>query len=729
MIELLLLPFLISTLIIYIINHFISPTFLSSLISFSLSTIIYYFLLRGRFRSQLVELKTFLWRKNLILSFIIIFFFALSLAWVLSPLVQTIKLGGIDFFQFPGPWDYAKHLYSITAINLGTLPPQMPFFPSVTMHYYYGYYLIPAALSLLLYLPQTTIIYAYVILTDTIGLLLLLKLFSHFIQSPLLKALALSIVIFSTGWDIIPITLFRIEGFSHHIELWTQIYKVGLTVYNTYNALLWTPQHFLSAIVTLVMVYYLIFLKKQSVVFFILCYIYVALSSLFILIILNFWLLLIFIFYPKSRFFLFKIGFFSGLLLIPYVHESLGKGNILSFYSINPFPFVKSPYFLLSQLINLILTFISEYGPLIFILPFLFFWKNKNLKQKAFPLILGLSIPILVTWFIHSSEPNDFAMKLILPIQLCLAGIYVMAVEKTKNIFWKIVLLILIFLTLLFSGLGYTYEFYYRWKERKVLDFPTSQLISSVRNLDPKYSIAVITPDEWTFYLPSLAFHSLYSPYLFDSVTYLGQNNPQNQFTQYEQQTNLLINKPDVAPNLTSLISLRNTNFKELSIFFESYPFDGLLVNNFIDVKEGRNPWKDIFSKIGTESTNLTSNFTLYNRKSLVQQLRNQNIAIDYNQILTLIPKDRTFKLTAGIWYLAICPEGKNEENRHVALDLEDFYSVIGDTSLPVDSCVGNLFSLDQDKNILLSLQAKNIQKIYALPVKNVMIIKDFKNE
>lgn len=718
MIKLLLLPFLVPTLVIYITNHFLNPTFSSALFSFSLSIIVCSFFLKKELKLSFLELRTFLWSKDHIPSLILIVFFLLNLAWVLSPLVQTIKLGGIEFFQFPGPWDYAKHLYSITAINQKTLPPHMPFFPSITMSYYYGYYLIPASLTLLFHLPQTTVIYIYVILTDVVGLFLLLKLFSHFIQSSFLKASALAIVIFSTGWDIIPITLFRIEGFSHHIELWTQLHKVGLTVYNTYNALLWTPQHFFAALVSLVMVYFLFFAKKQNVIFLILCYIFVALSSLFILITLTIWLGIIFIVYSKSRLLLLKIGISSFIFLIPYLRESLGKDNILSFYFINPFPFVKPASFTLSQQINLFLTLISEYGPLIFIFPLILFLKVRYRGKKYLAPTLALGLPILITWFVHSPEPNDFAMKLILPIQLSLAAVYVMTVEKTKNIFWKVILLIIVFSTVFISGLGYTYEFYYRWKERKVLDYPTSQLISSIRKLSPQYSLAVVTQDEWVYYLPSLAFHSLYSPYLFDSVTYLGQGDKLKQFARYEEQTNLLISKPDIATSLPSLISIKNNHLKELSGFFGQYLYDGLLVNNFVGVKGGRNPWRDILSKIKVDSIDLTTDFTLYNRASLVQQLYNQAIVVDSNQINILIPKDRSFKLTAGIWYLAVCPEGEDEDKRHITLDMEDFYTVIEDASVPVNGCVGNLFSLNQDKNILLSLRAKNIHSIYALPIK-----------
>src|SRR3989338_6631870 len=121
------------------------PLILSAVISIFTS----YFLAKDHIKESLRQLQyLFLSPKNIPQIILIVVLIGL-LARVLSPMSFPIKIDNFTLLQFNGLGDYYKHLYTMVPLIHDGIPPKHPYFPPETMSYYFGFYTIPVAFSII----------------------------------------------------------------------------------------------------------------------------------------------------------------------------------------------------------------------------------------------------------------------------------------------------------------------------------------------------------------------------------------------------------------------------------------------------------------------------------------------------------------------------------------------------------------------------------------------------
>jgi len=644
-------------------------------------------------------------------SLLLIIFNLILIGFVLSPYIKLTNVNNFISVGYSSVTDLFKHSYVVTSLKTFGLPLQHPYFPPAAFSYYYGYYLIPALFSKLWPQFQNYFVYFYILLTDFLSIFVLYSIINKIIKNNFLRFSALSLVIIGMGMDIFPMFIGGELNHPNLIEMWSISNHLGLRVDNTYVSLLWTPQHFFAAALSLLFIYKII-QKKSTLWFLIPVFSFVCLSSAFVALALALAILLIFLLIPHKKREIISIGIISVILLFPYFISVFGKGvSIFQFYHFLPYHFIEGKQFL-----NYLLTLLSEYGLIFFLLPLLIPIYIKRIGIRyTLGLFLCVYVPIVITWFVRSSGYNDFALRGIVLSQLLAIILFVASIEMTSRRLVKYILIGIIYLNLIISCSGFVFEYISRWKTRQILDPYASELILKLRSLDDSQLFAAAGKDEWIYKIPPLAFKPIYTSNLYDSGGYL-QDDPQKTFGKYEAQEKDIYFSPNIGKNITEIISQRNHYLSTINHFLSNYQYDWIIFDNRMGVKTGLNFWVAFFEKIGVNSWKLTNTFTAFNRQNLIQQLATQKIIIDQAQKQIYKITDNKISLPSGFWYLVMCNEQKN--NTILSFEPENTYSIFS-SSISGGSCIGNFIYL-KNNSLYKLIDSHNQQvNIYPVTLKN----------
>ncbi len=600
----------------------------------------------------------------------LIFFEICTLLFVLSPLVLTQTINGFKFYEFTGINDYYKHVYAITAILNRGLPPVHPYYPNANLSYYYGYYLIPAAIAKVTGVGYNVVMWLYPPLTIALTLAFLYSLSKLFITSKWVRILMVIVLITGTGLDIVP-TLKINSPNIRHIESWSQELNLGLIVNNTFMSYLWVPQHVLAAL-ALIYLAYLLHKEKLTILNFILVstgLVYIGLTSFFVAITAVLWLGLFFLKYPEKRYCLILSGVCALALALPYLSQLSNRANLFYFYTPGFYTFITS-----QALLNRLLNIIVEYGPLALI------------SLLAIPngyIGLAMLLPILITWFIRTPGPNDFGMRSILPIQLLVPMAVGMIYEKLKSPAARVIFLLILAINLGFSAYGYLYEHVNSWKDRRILTVEDSQLITWARKLPKETKLAAYQKENWAFYIPPLGWKTLLSPHLYDSGVYIAGNIGSDHGV-FETMGRHVFEGTVFGKTPSDVILARLEYWSYLAKYLAWSPFDYFVITQKEWVKKGVNPWFYIFNQMKNKPDLIGDKFAAYQFAPLVSSVEKYDLQIA-KLPKKIVISGNAFTLDRGLWYIVGC---NTKAPSSLILDLEDYFSLFK-SQLDVPGCIG----------------------------------------
>ncbi len=227
--------------------------------------------------------------------------FVLAKALVISPFAFIKTTGDFKHIQITDVGDYYKHTFVVSMLKLDGIPPGHPYFPEAKLSYYFGYYLIPASLSRLFNFAPNQVFYFYSLITDLLGLLIILRIFQKYLKTYIGKVVAIPLLITGVG-----VNVFSNNG--------------AFQLINNYKALLFVPQHFFAACLTIGLLHYLIFdsdligVEKPKIWVTGILIAFILLSSIFVSWTLIVWLALAFYCYKQIRIFLILSGILSLIL-------------------------------------------------------------------------------------------------------------------------------------------------------------------------------------------------------------------------------------------------------------------------------------------------------------------------------------------------------------------------------------------------------------------------------
>lgn len=698
-------PISLTAIILYLFLSLFGNDFRIWLLALTFSSIILLFHLKNNFQI-IFNIRKLISFKNLSLIFLILFF-VFCKAFVISPFVLTKTTDSFRHIQITDVGDYYKHSFVVTMLKLDGIPPSHPYFPVAKLSYYFGYYLIPASFSKLFNIAPNLSFYVFSIVTDILGLLIILRIFHNFLKTYIGKLLAVLLLITGVGVNIFPeiFSKFPFPGYLINPEIFAT--DIGFQLINNYKAILFVPQHFFAACLSIGLIHNLIF-EKKNIFFVSITTAFIFLSSLFVSWVFILWLFLVFVFYKENRIFLIICGVFTIALLFPYLIQLTNRTNLFYLNHFQPFKFIPSENILV-YLTNTFLTAILQYGLILTILPFLIISKGKIFLKSNLLLILGFSLPIIITWIIRSPIYNDFSLRGLMPLQLILPLFFMKLYEQLKQKFLKIFLFALILFVITISFLGFYLEYLRHWKSRMILHPSISQLIFEIRKIPDDIKLSAIDRDRWVEFIPSLGFKKVLSPFLFDSYVYfVGDKTLEH--GQYERQAIDLFLEPTQADNLENLVKIKNTQLENLNDFFKKYPTDKLILNNKLWVKKDINPFLVFFREVGIKLSPLTSDFTLVDYQSLVEITSKLQMVIQSDKKMNLTINNKQFPLEKGLWFISSCGEFTN-----IHLELEDYYQLFN-RSVNKGSCVGRIFYLQQDEDLMLTNNS-NINEVFIFPI------------
>lgn len=711
-IRLLLYPFLFFSLAIYLCVYLLSPLDLAyrvSLIAGLLLTLCVFYLEKPQWQKFVKSL--FGWRNALLLVPVVFLIF--TYGFVLSPLVKTITFEGHRVLGLTALGDYYKHLYVLTSIKTGGLPPHHPFFPSAHLSYYYGYYLLPAAISSVFNLDLSRVFFFYLLFTTFIVLLIVVRLSLALFKSWYQRLLALTLFIFGTGLDIIPTLIQAKAGIltANHIEFWSQILNLNnFLVNNLYTALLWVPQHTLPGIVVLATGLLLLKEKQTSVVWLVLASWFCVISSTFVSVSLFIWCGLSFLFLPRTRGALTVSGLLSLFLLYPYLIALSGRGSLFSFgFYMTPFRYLA----VFPAWLNYLLTFITEYGLIILALPIYFLIRRKNNQKEAALVTLAVSLPILLGLFIRSAGFNDYSMRSVLPAQMALPFLMSFGLDKVEGIFWKKIVFLLLMLNFIPSMTGLFYEIHFRLIDRSIIEAPTSDLLINLRQ-HPVANLAVIDNGDWVFLLPSYGYQPVYSPRLFDSEGYLSATGVREQGL-YRTSVDPLFIDPTIGQDYLDVISRRRIIFQDLKPFFIQHKDLNFILPTTRGGKSDANPWLKIMELSGTPGTFLTDKYSLLKGTDISRGMAQVKLILDTKQLQKgALDKQGRLKITPGLWFVIGC---RDERSPKLSLEFSDHYRLI-DSYLGSKQalCAGQLYYQPRYEKLIIS-DTSQFSSLYLIPL------------
>lgn len=713
LIRLLLYPFLLFSLAIYLCLNLLSPLKFAFQISLPIGLILtfwVYYWERPNWTKSFILL--FSWRSFLLLVPVIFLLF--TFGFVLSPLVKTIIFEGHRVLGLTALGDYYKHLYVLTAIKTGGLPPHHPFFPSASLSYYYGYYLLPAAISSVFSFDLSRVFFFYLLLTTLIILLVVIRLSMAIFGSWYQRFLSLTLFIFGSGLDIIPTLIQAKAGIltANHIEFWSQILNLNnYLVNNLYTVLLWVPQHSLPSLIVMVTGFMLIKEKKVPLFWLISAIWFCLISSTFVSVSFIIWLGLIFLFLPHTRFRLVISGVMALSLLLPYLIELSSRGSILSFgFYMTPFRYL--PFF--PAWINYTLTFMTEYGLIILAIPLFYLTRRKKNRTEAALVTLAILLPIVLGLFVKSSGFNDYSMRSVLPSQMALPFLMAYCLARVETSFWKKTLFLILALNLIPSMTGLFYEIHFRLIDRSIIEASTSDLLLNLRH-QPVSNLAVIDNGDWIFLIPSYGYQPVYSPRLFDSGGYLAATGLKEQST-YENQVNKLFINRTLGKDYLSVARERQSDIQNLNVFFSGYQTLNFVLPQYRGKKTGFNPWIKVFAAIGVTGNPLTDQYSLYKGIKIDQILKSNKISLNMKHLVKKEPdQNNRFFIRSGLWFVIACRQPKST---HLSLDFTDYYALF-DINLDSsqDNCAGDLYYQSKDENITIS-KTSDFKSLYLVPLR-----------
>lgn len=630
-----------------------------------------------------------------------IVFLLLIQATTIYPFIHQQVVNNQQFIGYGGIGDYFKHSYVITSLVENGVHAKHPYFPLSDFKYYYGYYLIPSLLTTFFRQGQLLILAAYVLSTNAFSYWLIKKVIDQNITHIKLRWLVYFLALIGYSFDV----LSMIVGKFYLTLPWYQAWKIdlhaGFRMMTTFRTALWVPQHFLVAS----LVFYLLsqLLSKKGVSFIqIFGIVFISiLSSVFVSIYLVFALGLIFLFIPRHRKNLFWGGVLALTVLSPYILTMIGNGtHLFGFYSINPYRYFTQNTFFFNS-INWLITVLSQTGWL----PLLIFFVLITLRKKiGFLSLLFWNVLLfsfmIITLFVRSSGNNDFGMRSLLPIQIGLPVVLGVMVERLKWGWQKFTIIGLMILAAIVSSPGIFTEPIISWKSRGLMGFDESRLMIHIRSLSKQVRLATVGRDEWIYMIPPMGFHSILTNDLYDSAPY----------------SDPLVNHTLVDVGLRELFKdptsdTRKKSLQELSRILTPLPFDQLIVDENIDVKQGKNFWVVIFDHYLVPVESKVGRFRFYDKSALLSSLSNRYINLGEKQTITI--KNRLLTLSKGLWFVEVCNNTNDDE--FVSLEFEDYYTLLN-TSLDKNQCTGNYFYHECVSPLQLSVD-NNVNEVNVFPV------------
>lgn len=708
MIPLLTLPVIVISLVLYLMLSFLGNSFFVWWGALIISILLSFKLLKKDF----FHFKTLKFQRSFVVFVLIIFFYIFAKAAVLSPIILTIKQDSFEHIQATDVGDYYKHIFVVTALSQDGIPPDNPYFPPAKLSYYFGYYLIPAAITKIFNIAPNYSVYGVGIFTTLLSLLLFLVIIFEKFKKFHIRLIVFLLVVSGGGIDVITIVLSKLNIFKEAADLALKQRGIaGLQLINIYKAVLFVPQHFFASVITVAATYYLI-KEKRNAVFLGISWAFVFLSSTFVFLTLTLWTLIVFIFKKETRILIIKSVLLFSLLSFPYFFRLIDRGNSIYFYLFEPFEFI-NPVGVLENIFNHLMTFLLGYGPVLMVFPIILFSMGSSFIKNNLMYVFLIFGPIFFTWFIRSPLFNDFSLRTLIPVQIISPLLFMKIYENNKKSFWSGFILVIATITILIGISGFYFEYLTHWKNRSILHPRDSEVILQIRKLPSPMKLAAVDRERWVEFIPSQSFKKVLSPYLFDSYNYIAGDITKDHAAYESLALGLFINE-NKDKDLDSLIDNQNQNLTKLKDFFGKYPADKLIVNNQIWFKKGTNPWIAIFNKLGVSGQPLSASFTFFDYVDLNKKLAENRILINTKKSLKVQRKKEVFPLSKGIWYITSC---KSMRGSQLKLELEDYYLLFNTETDGVNiNCTGRLFFLENDENIRVGVSS-TVDEITAFPV------------
>lgn len=473
------------TFTLYIMRIFINNPYL--IIFFS---IIAFMLLVKFFKSSFPRADNHLPPKYF---FIIIF--ALTFLIMIPRISIPLFSLSSDVSILPSIGDETKHLSALTSITASQkFVPPFPYDPSMPFIYYYLYYLFPAViLKIFTHANMGFIWFEHLLITQLGFFSVFLYLTQKLTKKNSSSLLALLLVTFGTSLKFFP-KVFKLYGVTEpHIEHWFQIPSnglynspslVGWQISHPITVAVWTPQHEFGAMTALL--FLAIILEKRlnfrsflllsiilTVVFGSSAFIGIGLLGLFLL----FALLRV-----KSKAFFFS-SFISVFLffifVLPFIFLMRDNQASISFK-----PYLPTAPFL-PKILGVPLFYLIETGftiPILLYLVFRYLKSKKTVTNSPFLfLILGFSLPLIISRLFQSAFMNDFDMRIPILYTIFAPLLIVFLLEElhlTKRVRTFIVSTLII--SVVISSLAGFLEVYYQTKKIEKYPLLASQIYKVV---------------------------------------------------------------------------------------------------------------------------------------------------------------------------------------------------------------------------------------------------------
>ncbi len=692
MIPLLIFPVISFSVILYLFLILFGNNFLIWILAFVFTVPFNIFLLKENFK----DLRKIKFQTSLLIFLLIIAFYIFAKAVVLLPLVLTIKQDNFEHVQITDVGDYYKHIFVTFAISGDGIPSQNPYYPAVKLSYYYGYYLVPAFFVKIFQIQPNFATYFFGLFITGLSLLIILTIIYRELTSFSYRLLAFLLIIFGSGIDVFAYLLIKINIFKQQlIQVITQGNETGIQLINFYKSVLFVPQHFFAAVITVAAIYYLVKIKNNPV-FLGFCFAFVFSSSTVVFPTLAIWIILVFLFFKDLRILIFKSCALGFVLVVPYILTLHDRTKTIYLYNFTPYDF--SGIFLVDTLIS----FVICYGPILLLILPLFLMSGIRFNAFYFLIIF---VPVFLTWFIRSPLFNDFSLRTMIPVAIALPLFFIKILDSTKIKYVKILIVFISLITIAVGIGGFSFEYLSHFKNRQILNPRDSEVLLKIRKL-PNEKLAAIDRERWVEFIPSIGFKKVLTPHLFDSYNYIAGNDGYKH-SEYENLALKIFIDENSAPDLLTLINTQNENLNTLGKFFNLQDFDKLILNNQVWLKNDKNPWIEMFKTMNVSNKRLTGDFTLFDGKDLKQKLSENKIYVNEKPEIVEI-RDRKVPMKKGIWFIASC-----KESGELKLGFEDYYDLFNTNS---NRCTGRIFYLDQDEDVVVT-ESSTISEIYIFPV------------
>jgi hypothetical protein len=648
------------------------------------------------------------------LSFRLIFglitlYFLIATFFTYLPLIKPVFADGYKFFRFPGINDALKHLFVVNSIKESGLPPVHPYFAKGSLSYYYGFYILPAIVSLLTKLDSNLAFLIHLLVSIFLYLILLFKLINFWIKNYWGKIFAFLFATVGFGWDIIP-TLILPRG-PIHIETWMCALKHNLQITSFLTAALWVPQHLLATLISLLVVTVLLKLKPDKKVLLLAVFLttFVCLSSVFVAISLAVFILAVSlrkIWVEKenlnqvlSRYSFLGLG--VALVLAPFLFTLLSqRGNLLRFQLV--YPHLGFPWLPNFPPLNLILNLFFEFGGAIFLFFLIGLKLVKKEGQFAFLLIPALAM-LLAVHIIVSPTTNDFGMRGILMAQVLIsifagwaAGEVVSFCRREKRKVGLIVVFFFLGTSFLISFAGQVFEIYGRWKERKVLPWEESQLLEWVmKNTRWGQRLATLESREAEAeveMIPVIAGRMTYSLGVYGASVYLVPKDGQTRKKYGVAEIKDFFER-DVDFDLRLFL-------KKVGDWLAYTRPDYVILRNQIWVEEDKDPLVKTLKDLFPESFQEIANYTIFDYQKMDKQRfyqARQELVLLFSQKLDW--PEAEFNLKGGLYLIKICAKNPTDELMPLIVDIRRHYSLFKTSLSPKErKCFSRLFLAPSDK-------------------------------